>query len=284
MALILPNGERKQFDTDQNGRKIWRNNQPSAQSILVTAMSTNLRIVEVDKLKTACSTCSLHELCLPAGLSGDDLDSVDQLIERRRPVKRGDHLYRAGVTLHALYAIRSGFLKSSVLHEDGREQVAGFHMMGDLMGMDAIGTNQHLCDAVALEDSEVCEIPLCDLEGLSREIPSLQQHFHRILSREIGRDYGVMLLLGSMRAEERLAAFLLNLSQRFAARGYSAHEFHLRMTREEIGSYLGLKLETISRTLSHFQTQGLIAVQNKHLRILKIEDLKALVGQHGCRT
>jgi len=251
---------------------------------LPAAVATPLRIVEVDKLKTACSTCSLHELCLPAGLSSRELQSVDQLVDRRRTVKRGDYLFRSGAPLHALYAIRSGFMKSCVLHEDGREQVAGFHMMGDLMGMDAIGTSQHLCDAVALEDSEVCDIPLKDLESLSREIPSLQQHFHRIMSREIARDYGVMMLLGSMRAEERLAAFLLNLSQRFAARGYSPSEFHLRMTREEIGSYLGLKLETVSRTLSHFQAQGMIAVQNKHLRILNLDALKELVGQHSCRT
>jgi len=247
-------------------------------------MAIPLRIIDPDKLKTACSTCSLHELCLFPGLSTAEMKAVDHLVDRRRVVKRGDYLFRAGVNLHSLYAIRTGFLKSCVLHEDGREQVAGFHMMGDLMGMDAIGTNQHLCDAVALEDSEVCEIPLKDLESLSREIPSLQHHFHRIMSREIARDYGVMLLLGSMRAEERLAAFLLNLSQRFGARGYSAHEFHLRMTREEIGSYLGLKLETVSRTLSHFQAQGLISVQNKHLRITNIEGLQELVGHHGCRT
>ncbi len=246
--------------------------------------ATRLRIVEVDRLKTACSTCSLQELCLPAGLNETELKTVDQLVNRRRPVKRGEYLFRAGSGLNSLYAIRSGFMKSSVLHDDGREQVAGFHMMGDLMGMDAIGTSQHLCDAVALEDSEACEIPLKDLEALSRNIPSLQQHFHRIMSREIARDYGVMLLLGSMRAEERLAAFLLNLSQRFAARGYSALEFHLRMTREEIGSYLGLKLETVSRTLSGFQAQGLIAVQNKHLRILKIDALRELVSPHGCRN
>ena len=247
-------------------------------------MTIPLRIIETDKLKTACSTCSLQELCLPAGLSADEMKLFDQMIDRRRQLKRGDYLYRSGTALHALYAIRSGFAKSCVLHEDGREQVAGFHMMGDLMGMDAIGTDMHLCDAVALEDSEVCEIPLSELESLSREIPSLQQHFHRIMSREIARDYGVMLLLGSMRAEERLAVFLLNLSQRFSARGYSPTEFHLRMTREEIGSYLGLKLETVSRTLSHFQSQGMIAVQNKHLRILQIDQLQALVGQHSCRS
>ncbi len=242
------------------------------------------RIVDIGKSKTNCSACSLNELCLPAGLSAAELQSVDQLVNLRRPVKRGEYLYRSGGSLHALYAIRSGFMKSSVLHEDGREQVAGFHMMGDLMGMDAIGSNQHLCDAVALENTDICEIPLDDLENMSRKIPALQQHFHRVMSREIARDYGVMLLLGSMRAEERLAAFLLNLSQRFALRGYSSTEFHLRMTREEIGSYLGLKLETVSRTLSHFQAQGLIAVQNKHLQILKIEGLRELVGQHSCRS
>ncbi len=247
-------------------------------------MATTLRIVEVAKLKAACSSCSLHELCLPAGLTASELESVDLMIDIRRLVKRGEYVFRSGTPLHALYAIRFGFVKSCVLYEDGREQVAGFHMMGELMGMDAIGTSKHLCDAVALEDSEVCEISLDDLETLSREIPSLQQHFHRIMSREIARDYGVMLLLGSMRAEERLAVFLLNLSQRFAARGYSPIEFHLRMTREEIGSYLGLKLETVSRALSHFQAQGLIAVQNKHLRILQMDNLKELVSQHSCRA
>ena len=159
------------------------------------------------------------------------MDRVDRLINSRRKLKRGDPLYRSGEPLQSLYAIRSGFLKSCVLHDDGREQVAGFHMMGELIGMEAIGTNRHTCDTIALEDSEVCEIPFSHLEQLSREIPSLQRQLHRIMSREIVRDYGVMLLLGSMRAEERLAAFLLSLSQRFAARGYSSTEFTLRMTR-----------------------------------------------------
>jgi CRP/FNR family transcriptional regulator len=202
------------------------------------------------------------------------------MVNRRRPIRRGDYLYRAGTVLESLHAIRTGFMKSSVLHEDGREQVAVFHMMGDLMGLDAISTGQHLCDAVALEDSEICEIPLAALEQLSRDIPSLQQHFHRIMSREIVRDHGVMLLLGTMRAEERLAAFLLNLSQRFAARGYSPSEFHLRMTREEIGSYLGLKLETISRALSRFQEEGLLDVRTKRVKILDLDALRRMTGLH----
>ena len=228
----------------------------------------HLAPVELSKLKAACSTCSLRELCLPAGLDHHELEKVDRLVNRRRPVRRGDYLYRSGSPLESLYAIRSGFMKSCVLHEDGREQVAGFHMMGDVMALDAISTGRHLCDVVALEDSEVCEIPLARLEQLSRDIPSLQQHFHRIMSREIVRDHGVMLLRGTMRAEERLAAFLLNLSQRFAARGYSPSEFYLRMTREEIGSYLGLKLETISRALSRFHEQKLIEVRTKYVKIL----------------
>jgi CRP/FNR family transcriptional regulator len=230
-------------------------------------------------LRAACSSCSLRELCLPAGLDQQELEKVDRMVNRRRPIRRGDYLYRSGAALESLYAIRSGFMKSCVLREDGREQVAGFHMMGELMGLDAIGSERHICDAVALEDSEVCEIPLAVLERLARDMPSLQQHFHRILSREIVRDHGVMLLLGTMRAEERLAAFLLNLSQRFAARGYSPTEFYLRMTRQEIGSYLGLKLETISRALSRFHEEKLIEVRTRHLKILDMEALRGLTGQ-----
>jgi CRP/FNR family transcriptional regulator len=235
--------------------------------------------LDVGHLRIACSSCSLRELCLPAGIDVREMERVDRLVNRRRKLKRGEPLYRAGVPLAALYAIRSGFMKSCVLHDDGREQVAGFHMMGELLGMDAISSGHHMCDTVALEDSEVCEIPFGYLEHLSRELPSLQHQLHRIMSREIVRDYGVMLLLGSMKAEERLAAFLLNLSQRFAARGYSATEFNLRMTRGEIGSYLGLKLETISRALSRFQQDGIIEVRHKRIRIRDPEALRQLLGQ-----
>ncbi|MDH3286912.1 MAG: fumarate/nitrate reduction transcriptional regulator Fnr [Betaproteobacteria bacterium] len=226
-----------------------------------------------------CSSCSLRELCLPAGIDPREMERIDSLVNHRRKFRRGEHLYRAGAPLASLYAIRSGTMKSCVLYEDGREQVAGFHMMGDLLGMDAISAGRHMCDIVALEDCEVCEIPFSRLEQLSRELPPLQHQLHRIMSREIVRDYGVMLLLGSMKAEERLAAFLLNLSQRFATRGYSATDFNLRMTREEIGSYLGLKLETISRVLSRFHQDGLIEVHHKHLRITDAGRLRRVLGQ-----
>jgi len=231
--------------------------------------------LDLGRLRNACSACSLRELCLPAGLEQREIDAVDRLVNRRRPVARREYLFRSNTPLQSLYAIRTGFMKTSVLHVDGREQVVGFHMPGDLMGLDAIGSSRHVCDAIALEDCEVCEIPMDKLELLSREIPALQAHFHRILSREIVRDHGMMLLLGGMRAEGRLAAFLLGLSQRFAARGYSSTEFVLRMTRADIGSYLGLKLETVSRALSRMQDNGLIGVRNRHLRIIDREKLQA---------
>jgi CRP/FNR family transcriptional regulator len=234
--------------------------------------------VNLARLKTACSSCSLRELCLPVGVSDEDMAKLDNLVFVRRSVKRGEYLFRAGDRFDSLYAARTGFFKTKLLLEDGREQVTGFHMAGELMGMDGIGTERHTCDAVALEDSEVCVIPFERLEGLSREMEALQHHFHKVMSREIVREHGVMMLLGSMRAEERLAAFLLNLSQRLSTRGYSPNEFNLRMTREEIGSYLGLKLETVSRVFSRFQEEGLIAVQQKNIRMVDAAGLRKLIG------
>ena len=238
--------------------------------------STNAKLT-LELVKTACSNCNLRELCLPLGLNAHELTKLDEMVSLRKRLKRGEHLYRSGQPFDSIYAIRSGFFKTDVLVEDGRDQVTGFQMTGELLGLDGISTEVHTCNAVALEDSEVCTIPFSHLEGLSREIHTLQHHFHKVMSREIVRDHGVMMLLGMMRAEERLAAFLLNLSQRFTARGYSPAEFNLRMTREEIGSYLGLKLETVSRAFSRFQEEGLIAVQQKHIRILNIPGLKKLM-------
>lgn len=233
----------------------------------------------VPELREACSQCNLRELCLPMGLSGNELDQLDQLVEVRRRIQRGQHLYRGSDPFTAIYAIKTGFFKTDVLLEDGRDQVTGFQMAGEILGMDGIGSEKHTCNAVALEDSEVCVIPFAELEHYSREISALQHHFHKMMSREIVRDHGVMMLLGVMRAEERLAAFLLNLSQRFTARGYSPTEFNLRMTRGEIGSYLGLKLETVSRAFSRFNEEGLISVHQKHIQILDAVGLKKLLSE-----
>ena len=232
------------------------------------------------EVKTACSQCNLRELCLPFGLDPRDVDQLDELVGSRRKIKRQQHLYRSGEVFEAIYAIRAGSFKTDVILEDGRDQVTGFQMTGEVLGLDGISTEHHSCNAIALEDSEVCVIPFSRLEELSRQVESLQHLFHKIMSREIVRDHGVMMLLGSMRAEERLAAFLLNMSQRFTARGFSPSEFHLRMTRDEIGSYLGLKLETVSRAFSRFQEEGLVAVQQKHIRILDTPGLKRLLNHH----
>jgi CRP/FNR family transcriptional regulator len=161
---------------------------------------------------------------------------------------------------------------------EGREQVTGFSMGGELLGMDGIGTGRYHGAAIALEDCEVCVLPYALIEEIAAEIPALQRRLHAVLSREIVRDHGVMMLLGSMRAEERLATFLLNLSKRFTARGYSPSDFHLRMTREELGSYLGLKLETVSRLFSRFHDDGLIEVQQKHVRILDSAGLEQVLA------
>jgi CRP/FNR family transcriptional regulator len=239
-----------------------------------TAAAPRRANAESAALPTRCNTCNLREVCLPCGLPGTAENLLDDLVYTRKRVKRGETLYHAGSSFDALYAVRSGFFKSATLLEDGRDQVTAFHMAGELLGLDGLGTDHHTNDVVALEDSEVCVIPYAHLEA-----PALQKQLHKVMSRELVRDQGVMMLLGTMRAEERLAAFLVSLSQRFAARGYSASEFHLRMTRDEIGSYLGLSLETVSRLFSRMQDEGFITVQQKHVCILDLPRLKASIGR-----
>ncbi len=231
------------------------------------------------RLKIACSNCNLRELCLPVDLTDHEMSRLEHLSNKKRTFATGDYLFRTGDRFKSLHAIRGGSFKTRVLHEDGREQVTGFLMAGEIIGLDAISTDFHTCEAVAMEDSEVCELPFDQLEELSRDIPSLQRHLHKIMSREIVRDQGIMMLLGSMRAEERLAAFLLNLSKRNSAHGLSATKLMLRMSRLEIGSYLGLKLETVSRAFSHFQEDGMIRVKARAVELLDIQKLRALVGK-----
>ena len=248
----------------------------SPDSIKITPMNK-------ESIKVACSNCNLRELCMPVGLNAAELDRVDQLVSTRRAVKRGAALFHNGEKFTSLYAIRTGFFKTRVTTEDGRDQVTGFQMAGEIIGLDGIVQDQHTCDAIALEDAEVCIMPFDRIEEISREVTALQHHVHRIMSREIVRDHGVMLLLGSMRAEERLAAFLLNLVQRLQARGFSKSELVLRMTREEIGSYLGMKLETVSRTFSKFPDEGMVEVTQRHIHIRDAEALRRIVNPQVCQ-
>jgi CRP/FNR family transcriptional regulator len=235
-------------------------------------------------MKVACSNCNLRELCMPIGLSDDEMARIDEVISTRRRIKRKTALFRNGEAFHALYAIRTGVFKTCVTAEDGRDQVTGFQMAGEIVGLDGIVNDQHTCDAIALEDSEVCVLPFDRIGELSREVGALQHHLHRVMSREIVREHGVMLLLGTMRAEERLAAFLLNLVQRLQARGFSRSELVLRMTRQEIGSYLGLKLETVSRTFSRFAEEGILEVHQRLVRIADVDRLRRVLAQQPGST
>lgn len=251
---------------------------------LVVRMNALPSRPKVDKhfIKIACSNCNMRELCMPIGLDAHELERVDELVTKRPFVKRGTALFRAGDAFTSLFAIRSGFFKTCVGTEDGRGQVTGFQMAGEILGLDGIATDFYTCDAIALEDTEVCALPFDRIEEISREVKALQHHVHKIMSREIIREHGVMLLLGNMRAEERLAAFLLNLVQRLHARGFSSCDLVLRMTREEIGSYLGLTLETVSRTFSKLAEDGIITVNQRQVHIQNPAALKLLVNHEPC--
>ncbi|WP_277182930.1 fumarate/nitrate reduction transcriptional regulator Fnr [Caballeronia sp. BR00000012568055] len=223
-----------------------------------------------------CSTCSMQRVCMPSGLSPDDYERLDALICSTRTVHRGDPLYRCGDAFQSVYAVRSGCFKTVVMHRDGIEQVTGFYLAGDALGLDGISSDHHNCDAIALEDSVVCIIPFDLLELLCREVKTIQHHIHRLMGGEIVRESNLMMLLGTMSAEQRVAAFLLNLSTRMQARGYSPAQFVLRMTREEIGSFLGLKLETVSRMFSKLQKAGVLDARGKEVRILDQAGLESV--------
>jgi len=224
----------------------------------------------------SCSNCNLRELCLPTSLSSADIQRLEAVFSSRLRIPQGGLLFSSGTPFTALYNIRSGFFKTCVSLEDGREQVTGFQMAGEIIGLDGIVNEYHNCNAVALEDAEVCVMPYAEIERLSQELPELQRHMHKIMSGEIVRENAVMMLLGSMSAEERLAAFLLNLVKRLRARGFSSSELLLRMTREEIGSYLGLTLNTVSRVFSKFREKGIVNVKQRYVQILKIDELELI--------
>lgn len=247
---------------------------------LDTQVDQTHKLHSLKSLADACATCSLRALCVPGGIPAADLVRLDALVSMRKRVKRGDSLFHVGEDFKALYAVRSGFFKTRITSSDGRDQITGFQVPGELLGFEGVATERHGVDAIALEDSVVCILPYTELERIAREFQPLQHQLHRVMSREIMREHNVMLLLGTMKAEERVAAFLLNLSERYRHLGYSPIEFVLRMTRQEIGSYLGLKLETVSRTFSKFHEQGLIDAQGKQIRLLDLERLRQMVDTH----
>ena len=245
----------------------------------VRTVSSGARSAVVTPFPTHCSACSLRSTCLPCGMPTADIGDVDGVIRARRRIRRGEHLYRAGDPFTALYGFRSGFFKSYVDTPDGQVQVTGFPMAGEIVGLDGIGAGVHTGGVVALDDGEACVMPYAQLQEAAARSPALAHQVHRMMSREIVREQGQVALLGNMRADARLAAFLLELSEKFAARGYSATDFHLRMTRDDIGSYLGVTLETISRALSRLQEQGLITAKLRTIAIVDVARLRRLVPE-----
>jgi CRP/FNR family transcriptional regulator len=241
--------------------------------------ATVIRLAVPSTAPVACSSCCLKGVCLPCDLGASDLDRFDQIATAKRRVSRGASLYHAGDAFASLYAVHSGAFKTVGVSRQGDEKITGFHLPGELLGLEAICGGRHGYNAVALEDSEVCAIPFAQLEQLAMTIPALQHQLLRLVSGDISRDQGLMLLLGSMTAEQRLAAFLLSLSRRHQRLGFSAIRFVLRMTREEIGNYLGLTLETVSRLFSRFQREGLIGVQQRDIEIREVQSLRELVGR-----
>ena len=234
------------------------------------------KVISLADIKVACKDCSLFQLCLPVGINEADLTALDKIIRRRRPVRRGEHLFHVWERFQSIYAVRSGSIKTYTPTEDGHEQVIGFHLPGELLGLAAINTGSHPCAAKALETTSVCEIPFDQLETLSERVPTLQHQLLKVMSKEILHDQSLLMLLGKKSAEERLASLLISLSDRYRQRGFSVSEFHVSMSRNDIGNYLDLAVETVSRLFTRFQEEGLLTVQRKHIRILDLARLRAL--------
>lgn len=239
------------------------------------------KVVNLDNLRLACRSCGLKEMCLPHGVPSEDLNRIDQIVQRRRPLRRGDLVFRAGEPAHSVYALRAGALKTYTLTPGGEEQVIGLHLPGDLIGLDGIAEGVHGCSAVALDTASVCAIPLEQVEQLSREVPALQHQLLRILSREIRQDQELMVWLGKRSAEERLALLLTTISERLTQRGFSGSDFSLSMSRGDIANYLGLAVETVSRLFARLQERGIIEVDRKQVHIADLPALRRVARCEG---
>ncbi len=236
------------------------------------------KVISFETIRVACKNCALTTLCLPLGLCPEDVERLDIIVKRAKPLHRGDFVFRVGDRFKSLFVVKTGSVKTFSPSPDGGEQVLGFHLPGELVGLDAIERNIHACSARVLETSAICEIPYNRLEELTAAMPSLQRQMYRLLSKEIAHDTEMLLLLGKKSADERLAAFVISMSHRLQKRGLSATDFHLSMSRHEIGNYLGLAVETVSRLFTRFQDDGLMKVDRKHLTILDMTGLEALVN------
>ncbi len=228
--------------------------------------------------KVSCSGCRLSAICLPIALQSRDIERLDAIVQRGRPLHKGEYVYREGQAFTSVYAVRAGTLKAYSTTEGGEEQITGFYLPGEIFGMDGLGKNKHVSSAVALETAAICEIPFERLSDLSTHIPSLQRHFFQLMSQEIAQDQQLIALLGKNTAEQRVASLLLSISARNARRKLSATQFRLPMSRTDIGNYLGLTVETVSRIFSRFQKTGLIGSNHRETELLNLAELRAIAG------
>ena len=225
-----------------------------------------------------CKDCSLASLCLPLSLNMADMDALDDIVKRGRPLNKGEFLFRQGDAFTSVFAVRTGTLKTFSLSNAGEEQITGFHLPSELVGLSGVDSERYPVSAQALETTSICEIPFEHLDELAARLPQLRRQLLRVMSREIRDDQQMMLLLSKKTADERIATFLVNLSARFRARGYSAEQFRLAMSRNEIGNYLGLAVETVSRVFTRFQQSELLEAEGREVRILAPIELCALAG------
>ncbi len=228
-----------------------------------------------------CGNCRLNSICLPLALESDDVRQLEEIIQRSKPLQKNQHLYREGDDFQSVYAVRSGTLKAYKTTDDGREQVTGFYFPGEILGMDGISNNAHASSAKALETAAICEIPFTSLERLSSLMPNLQRHFFQLMSREITEDQQLITLLSKNSADERVASLMLSISSRYARRKLSATQFRLPMSRVDIGNYLGLTVETVSRVFSRMQKMEILRVDNKEIKILDTTALKKMANLGG---
>ena len=238
-----------------------------------------LKRVPVTSESTHCSTCMMGSVCLPVGMPASEVAKLDELVKERLRIAKGQPLFLHGTSLDALFSLRTGSIKSQIVEASGHHQITGFYLPGEIVGLDGMFDGMHSSTSIAMEDSEVCVVKLDDIDEVSRYVPTLQHQVRHLMSKEIARSHQVLLALGSMRSEQRLAALLINLSQRLAALGYSSTDFIMRMGREEIGNYLGLTLETVSRLFSRFARDGVIRVNQREIKILDMAALNELVGK-----
>jgi len=235
-----------------------------------------VQLINFSEIKTSCANCGLHEICLPRGLASEDMLALEQLVKRTHALNKGTLLFQAGEAFSSLYAVRSGSIKLYTVDESGDEQIIGFYLAGELLGLDGIETHIHKCSAMALETSSICSFPCTDLSSICRRVPALQEQLFHLIGREISDENRLLLTIAKKTAEQRIATFLLSLSTRFKRLGYSEHEFRLTMSRKDIGNYLGLNIETVSRTFSSLQKMNLIDNDRKFVKIFDINRLRSL--------